>query len=100
MVLTPEQEQIGRQNFGGAVAVTRRDFLSGVTAGAAGIGALYFGYEDFVGDPVRTGIMEGAQGTAGLANHDDRLIEDVESGPVARAGERPLAAGEMPDPGP
>ncbi|MCG8587392.1 MAG: twin-arginine translocation signal domain-containing protein, partial [Pirellulales bacterium] len=41
--------------------VSRRDFLkTGVVAGVAtgvGAGALYFGYDRFVGDPVRFGII-------------------------------------------
>ena len=78
MVLTPEQEQIGRQNFGGAVAVTRRDFLSGVTAGAAGIGALYFGYEAFVGDPVRTGFIgTGDEGNVLITEHPKDYMDIV-----------------------
>lgn len=78
MVLTPEQQLIGRQNFGGAVAVTRRDFLSGVTAGAAGIGALYFGYENFAGDPVRTGVIgTGDEGGILITQHPPKYMDIV-----------------------
>jgi predicted dehydrogenase len=53
MNLTPEQKQIGKQNFdeatGYALRATRRDFLAtvgmvGGTAAVAGIGYKYFGY--------------------------------------------------------
>ena len=78
MVLTPEQEEIGRQNFGSAVAVTRRDFLSGVTAGTAGIGALYFGYREFTGDPVRTAIIgTGDEGNILITQHPPEYMDIV-----------------------
>ena len=48
MNLTPEQREIGKQNFDEAVGTTRRDFLKGTVAaavgGGAGLGAMYFGY--------------------------------------------------------
>jgi hypothetical protein len=56
-VLTPEQEKIGRENFSGAVSVTRRDFLAGVAAGGTGLGAMYFGYKELAGEPVRVGVI-------------------------------------------
>ncbi len=59
--LTPEQKQIGVDNYYEALGVSRRDFLksvalAGVTSGA-GLGAMYFGYGASVGDPVRVGII-------------------------------------------
>ena len=48
MNLTPEQQKVGKENFDEAVAVTRRDFLSGTVAAGlatgAGLGSIYFGY--------------------------------------------------------
>jgi predicted dehydrogenase len=62
MNLTPEQREIGKQNFNEAVGTTRRDFLTGtvLAAGAAGtasLGAMYFGYGASVENPLRVGII-------------------------------------------
>jgi len=59
--LTPEQKQVGMDNYYEALGVTRRDFLkgvalAGVTSGA-GLGAMYFGYGDRLADPVRIGVI-------------------------------------------
>ncbi|GAB5404545.1 MAG: Gfo/Idh/MocA family oxidoreductase [Aureliella sp.] len=58
--LTPEQKEVGQDNFHQAVGVTRRDFVKGVAASGAvsgaGLGAMYFGYEK-VNDPVRVGVI-------------------------------------------
>ncbi|MFO0941082.1 MAG: Gfo/Idh/MocA family oxidoreductase [Pirellulales bacterium] len=59
--LTAEQKQIGKDNFHEAVGVTRRDFIKGVAAAGvtsgAGLGAMYFGYENRLADPVRVGVI-------------------------------------------
>ena len=61
MNLTPEQQKVGKENFNEAVAVTRRDFLSGTVAAGlatgAGLGSIYFGYGASVGDPLRVGFI-------------------------------------------
>lgn len=70
MNLTPEEIEIGRDNYYEAVGayhafgpdVNRRDFLktaigSGLVTGA-GLGAMYFGYDKKpIGDPVRVGVI-------------------------------------------
>ncbi len=70
MNLTPEEKEIGRDNYYEAVGayhafgpdVDRRDFLktavgSGLVTGA-GLGAMYFGYDKKpLGDPVRVGVI-------------------------------------------
>src|SRR5438552_6968622 len=59
MNLTPEQREIGKQNFHDAIdtsGVTRRAFLKSAAAVPAA-GAFYFGYEKLKGDPVRVGII-------------------------------------------
>jgi predicted dehydrogenase len=59
--LTAEQKQIGANNFHEAVGVTRRDFVKGVAAAGvasgAGLGAMYFGYDRKIADPVRVGVI-------------------------------------------
>ena len=69
--LTPEQKAVGQDNFHEAVGAAdeagrmpggfpRRDFLKGVIASGAvsgaGLGAMYFGYEE-VSNPVRVGVI-------------------------------------------
>jgi predicted dehydrogenase len=61
MNLSPEQREIGRDNYHEATGVHRRDFLKGVLAGSAvagtaSLGAAYFGYGK-VGDPLRVGVI-------------------------------------------
>ena len=63
MNLTPEQREIGKQNFYEAVGSNpnRRDFLKGMIAAAASpaasLGAMYFGYGATVEKPLRVGII-------------------------------------------
>jgi predicted dehydrogenase len=61
MNLTPAQRDVGKQNFYESVGSTRRDFLKGTVAAAAGggigLGAMYFGYGATVDKPLRVGII-------------------------------------------
>jgi predicted dehydrogenase len=62
MNLSPEEKQIGKQNFDEAVGTTRRDFLktsvlAGGTAAAASLGAIYFNYGTSLDDRLRVGII-------------------------------------------
>jgi predicted dehydrogenase len=61
MYLNPEEKAVGQENFAGAIGVTRRDFLkTGIAAGAvsgAGLGAMYFGYEASIANPLRIGVI-------------------------------------------
>jgi predicted dehydrogenase len=61
MHLKPEDVAVGKANFQSAIGFTRRDFLKGgIAAGAvsgAGLGAMYFGYEKSVGNPLRVGVI-------------------------------------------
>lgn len=58
--LTPDEKNIGQNNFYEAVGFTRREFIQGVVAAGAvsgaGLGAMYFGYNK-VNDPVRVGVI-------------------------------------------
>ncbi len=68
--LTPDEKEVGKANFYTALAAFdgaegpsfgRRDFLKGVVgAGAvsgAGLGAMWFGYDQKLADPVRIGVI-------------------------------------------
>lgn len=78
MVLTPEQEQTGKQNFSDAVGVTRRDFIKATTASGLGLGAAYFGYNQLAADPVRVAFIgTGDEGNILLNEHPDDYMDVV-----------------------
>lgn len=95
MHLTPEERAVGKGNFHSAVGSTRRDFLkqsllAGAVAGG-GAGAMYYGYESKISDPVRVGIIgTGDEGNVliGALNPDFidvRAIADIRPYNVWRA---------------
>ena len=61
MNLSPEEKEVGKDNYYDALGYTRRDFLKGSLAAGAGTaaaaGAMYFGYEPTLADPVRVGVI-------------------------------------------
>ena len=78
MLLTPEQEAIGRDNFHEAVGFTRRDFMKGAAAAGTGLGALYFGYKQLEGDPVRVAFIgTGDQGNVLINEHPPKYMQIV-----------------------
>ena len=60
MNLSPEEKEVGRENYYEVIGVSRRDFMKRVVAAGAvsggGLGAMYFNYGK-VADPVRVGII-------------------------------------------
>ncbi len=82
MNLTEAQKVVGKENFNDAVAVTRRDFLTGtVAAGVAsgvGLGSIYFGYGRSVGSPLRIGVVgTGDEGSVLLGAHNPDYLNVV-----------------------
>ncbi|MCA9018701.1 MAG: twin-arginine translocation signal domain-containing protein, partial [Planctomycetaceae bacterium] len=78
MNLTPEQEQIGKDNFNEAVSFTRRDFLTAAAAAGTGLGAAYFGYEELKGKPVKVGFIgTGDEGSVLITQHPENYMEIV-----------------------
>ena len=76
MQLTPEQIQVGNENFNRVTSglndsdVSRRDFLKAAAAGTVGLGAAYFGYKKLEGDAVRVGFIgTGDEGNILLTQH-------------------------------
>ncbi|HEY4259264.1 MAG TPA: Gfo/Idh/MocA family oxidoreductase, partial [Schlesneria sp.] len=70
MQLTPEQEQLGKENFNEAVAFSRRAFLVSAAAAVPTLGAAYFGYAALQGSPVKVGFIgSGDEGSVLLTQH-------------------------------
>ena len=94
MNLSPEEREVGRDNFHSVLGVTRREFLAGSVAAAsvsgASLGAFYFSYNQ-VKDPLRVGIIgTGDEGSVliGAINPDFidvRAIADIRPYNVYRA---------------
>src|SRR5215470_526979 len=77
MNFTPEEREIGKQNFQDAVAVSRRAFLK-TAAAAPALGAFYFGYEKLHGKPVKVGFIgTGDEGSVLLTQHPPEYMEIV-----------------------
>ncbi len=78
MQLTPEQEQLGKENFNEAVSFTRRSFLVGAAAALPTLGAAYFGYSAIQGSPVKVGFIgSGDEGSVLLTQHPKEYMDIV-----------------------
>ena len=78
MQLTPEQEQLGKENFHEAVSFTRRQFLVGAAAAVPTLGAAYFGYGAMEGNPVKVAFIgTGDEGSVLLTQHPPQYMEIV-----------------------
>ncbi|HID23629.1 MAG TPA: Gfo/Idh/MocA family oxidoreductase, partial [Planctomycetaceae bacterium] len=92
MQLTPEQKQTGKDNFNEAVGtvrkndpkfnqgfdLSRRAFLKGTAGAVAGLGAVYFGYGELKGDPVRVGFIgTGDEGNVLITQHPPQYMQIV-----------------------
>jgi len=84
MQLTPEQIQVGSENFNrissglNDSSVNRRDFIKAAAAGTVGLGAAYFGYKKLEGDRVRVGFIgTGDEGNILLTQHPPEYMNIV-----------------------
>ena len=78
MQLTPEQEQLGKENFNDAVGFTRRAFLVGAAAAVPTLGAAYFGYSAIQGSPIKVGFIgTGDEGSVLLTQHPREYMDIV-----------------------
>jgi predicted dehydrogenase len=78
MRLTPDQQQIGKDNFHESVSFSRRSFLAGLAAVGPGLGAAYFGYEKLKGNPVKVGFIgTGDEGSVLLSQHPPEYMDIV-----------------------
>ena len=82
MNLSEAQKWVGKENFADAIALTRRDFLTGTVAAGiatgAGLGSIYFGYGKSVGSPLRIGVVgTGDEGSVLLGAHNPDYLNVV-----------------------
>jgi len=93
MQLTPEQKQLGKENFHDAVATARKDdpkfqqaaglsrrsFLKGAAAAVPGLGAAYFGYQQLTEkDKVKVGFIgTGDEGSILITEHPQDYMDIV-----------------------
>ncbi|MEZ6115305.1 MAG: Gfo/Idh/MocA family oxidoreductase [Pirellulaceae bacterium] len=100
MLVTPEQEKIGRDNFHEAVGYTRRGFMQGAAAAAAagGMGAAYFGYEKLTGaDRVKVAFIgTGDEGNVLITEHPEDYMEVVAIADLRPANIKRTFAGSHP----
>ena len=99
VVLTPEQEEIGKDNFREAVPpVSRRDLMKGAAAGAMGMGAAYFGYEKLEGNPVKVAFIgTGDEGNVLLTEHPPESMEIVAIADLRKENLKRAMAGDGND---
>lgn len=84
MLTTPEQQQVGKDNFADVTNgrldqdVTRRDAIKAALAGGTGLGAAYFGYGALKGERVRTAFIgTGDEGNVLINEHPKDYMEIV-----------------------
>lgn len=84
MLLTPEQQQIGKDNFADVSAarneadLTRRDAIKAAVAAGTGLGAAYFGYGTLKGERVRTAFIgTGDEGNVLINEHPTDYMDLV-----------------------
>ena len=79
MNLSPEEKKIGQDNYHEAVStLNRRAFLRGTAAAVPGLGAMYFGYKELTGEPVKVGFIgTGDEGSVLLTQHPPKYMDIV-----------------------
>jgi len=83
--LTPEQRELGRQNYRRtveAMSVNRRDFLKGTAAGAGAVAvisaAAYYGYQSVNGKPVKAALIGGGdEGGVLVGEHNPDFLQFI-----------------------
>ena len=81
MNLSPEDKEVGRDNYYEAMGVTRREFLGNVIGAGAisgvGLGAMYFDYKT-IDNPVRVGVIgTGDEGNVLISAINPRYVQVV-----------------------
>lgn len=97
MLTTPEQEQIGKDNFNEVVGLSRRDFMKTAAAAGTGLGALYFGYSKLKGKPVRTAFIgTGDEGNVLINEHPTDYMDIVAIADLRPANQERTFTGSHP----
>src|SRR5712691_10348994 len=94
MTLTPEQRQVGRENFKVSLGVTRRDFLATAAAGIPAA-AFYFGYKQVQGNPVKAGIIGcGDEGQVLVTESNPDYLQFIAYSDIRPSNEKRAMEGE------
>ncbi len=100
--LTPEQKELGRTNFQGAISrygLSRRDFMKGMLAAGAVLpvsAAVYFGYQALAGDPVKVGLIgAGDEGGVLMGEHNPEYLEVVAYSDIRPSNQKRIFEGEL-----
>jgi predicted dehydrogenase len=80
--ISPEQREIGKENFARtAEGLTRRGFMKSMVAGAAVVpvaAAVYFGYKSIAGNPVKAAIIGcGDEGGVLVGEHNPEYLQFI-----------------------
>ena len=98
MLLTPEQTQIGQDNFHEAVGWTRRDWMKGAAALTTGLGGYYFGYNKLKGEPVRVAFIgTGDEGNVLINEHPTDYMKIVAIADLRAANRKRTFTGSHPE---
>jgi len=77
MVLNSKQRRVGKDNFADAVRISRRQLLASSVA-IPTAAAMYWGYGELKGDPVRVGVIgTGNQGRAHIRSMNPQYVKVV-----------------------
>ena len=99
MLTTPEQEQVGKDNFNEIAGSlpSRREFIAGAAAAGTGLGALYFGYKKLNGDPVRVAFIgTGDEGNVLINEHPTDYMKIVAIADLREANRKRTFTGSHP----
>ena len=99
MLVNPEQEQIGKDNFYGVIGglPSRRDFIAGAAAAGTGLGAMYFGYKKLERDPIRVAFIgTGDEGNVLINEHPTNYMKIVAIADLREANRERTFTGSHP----
>src|SRR6516162_6743100 len=102
--LTAEQKAVGKANFERMVGLhgTRRDFMKGLLAAGAVLpisAAVYFGYKQLHGKPVKAGLIgAGDEGGVLVGEHNPDYLEFIAYSDIRPSNQKRIFTGEPTGP--